>query len=266
MHNYFFISGLPRSGSTLLSAILKQNPTIYADIASPIHAMMKASLFTLTTSENNFNVDEIQRKNMLHGMIEGYYHNIDRKNIFDSCRAWTASTNLLKELFPNTKIICCVRDINWILDSFEKIYSKNSLYFNTSFDNESVQSVFTRCDSHMDVKKHGTVIKPMYHLMEGLAANPEMIMLVEYTDLCKTPEELMIKIYKFLELPNFKHDFNNVEYKNEIFDSALNLKDLHTVKTKVEYKERPIILPKSIWDKYSNKEFWREKKVELNYG
>lgn len=266
MHNYFFISGLPRSGSTLLSAILKQNPDIYADIASPILAMLKASLYTLTTSENNFSVNEEKRKNLLLGLIDGYYKDINKKIIVDSCRSWTANTNLLKTLFPETKIICCVRDVGWILDSFERIYAKNSLYYNTSFDTETVQSVFTRCDSHMDVKKHGTVIKPMYHLMEGLAANPDMIMLVEYNDLCKNPHNTMMKIYNFIGLPDYKHDFNNLEYKNEIFDTALNLKDLHTIKTNVEYKERNTILPESIWDKYCNKEFWRNTKVDLNYG
>ena len=36
MKNYYFISGLPRSGSTLLSTILSQNPDFYADISSPL--------------------------------------------------------------------------------------------------------------------------------------------------------------------------------------------------------------------------------------
>jgi len=31
-----FISGLPRSGSTLLSAILRQNPRFYAGMTSPV--------------------------------------------------------------------------------------------------------------------------------------------------------------------------------------------------------------------------------------
>jgi sulfotransferase len=38
MKSYYFISGLPRSGSTLLSGILKQNPEFYADIASPVQS------------------------------------------------------------------------------------------------------------------------------------------------------------------------------------------------------------------------------------
>jgi len=32
----YFIAGLPRSGSTLLSAILRQNPRFHAAMSSPI--------------------------------------------------------------------------------------------------------------------------------------------------------------------------------------------------------------------------------------
>jgi len=42
MKSYYFISGLPRSGSTLLSAILRQNPEFYADIASPVASPVEA--------------------------------------------------------------------------------------------------------------------------------------------------------------------------------------------------------------------------------
>ena len=35
MRKMHFISGLPRSGSTLLSAILRQNPRFYAAMSSP---------------------------------------------------------------------------------------------------------------------------------------------------------------------------------------------------------------------------------------
>jgi sulfotransferase len=39
-----FISGLPRSGSTLLSALLLQNPALHAGITSPVGALVAAML------------------------------------------------------------------------------------------------------------------------------------------------------------------------------------------------------------------------------
>ncbi len=40
MPTFHFISGLPRSGSTLMGAVLKQNPRFHAGMSSPV-----ASLF-----------------------------------------------------------------------------------------------------------------------------------------------------------------------------------------------------------------------------
>jgi hypothetical protein len=41
---------------------------------------------------------------------------------------------------------------------------------------------------------------------------------------------------------------------------SCNLKDLHTVRKKVEYKEQKKVLPKEVWEKYEsmNMEFWRK--------
>lgn len=257
MKEMFFISGLPRSGSTLLSAILRQNPEFYADISSPMRGLVSSIISVITASENNDLIDENRRKQILRDTFEAYYKAVDRPVVFDTNRGWTSKTSLLKDLYPKTKIICCVRDLFWILDSFERITAKNSLYGSTLTDEENSQTVTTRCDALMDVKKEGQVVKPYYFLEEGLCLNPDMIFLMEYESLCKDPEGTMRKIYSFINKPYYDHDFDNVEYENEVYDKALNMKSLHTVRRKVAWEERQSILPKSVWDKYSGHEFWR---------
>jgi sulfotransferase len=260
MKDFFFISGLPRSGSTLLSAILRQNPDFYADVSSPVQSLILSCINIITSSENNYLIDEHRRKQILKDVFEAYYKTVDRPVVFDTNRGWTSKTSLLKYLFPKTKIICCVRDIPWILDSFERIVTKNSLYNATLTDDEARQTVTTRCEALMDVKKEGQVVKPYYFLEEGLCLNPEMIVLVEYEELCKYPENTMRKVYSFIGKPYFNHDFKNVEYENEVYDQTLNMKSLHTVQKEVKWEEKRSILPKSIWDKYSGHEFWRSNK------
>ena len=257
MKSYYFISGLPRSGSTLLSGILKQNPEFYADIASSVEALTGTAIDVITGAESNLTVTEDQRKNLLHGIFDGYYKHIDNPVIFDSSRSWTKKTNLLKALFPYTKILCPVRDIVSILNSFEVISSKNP--FHTNIIAKRNDNVFSRCDSIMD-KNDGIVAGAWIALQEGYAMNPEMIHFIEYENLCKEPEKTMRKVYEFLEKPYYSHDFENVEYSNENFDKACNLKDLHTVKRKVEYKPPRCVLPTEIVQKYKelNMEFWRK--------
>ena len=256
MKQYYFISGLPRSGSTLLSAILRQNPDFYADIASPVEALTGSSIDIITSAESNHIVTEEQRKNLLHGIFNCYYYHIENPTIFDTSRSWTKKTNLLQALFPYTKILCPVRDIVSILNSFEVLLNKNCLY--TKQLNEKVFSdnIFIR--THEIFERE--VINYYSFLQEGYALNPEMICFVKYDNLCKEPEKTMRGIYEFLEKPYYAHDFRNVEYSNENFDKACNLKDLHTVKKRVQYDPPKIILPPQLVQKYKNMqmEFWRE--------
>ena len=255
---FYFISGLPRSGSTLLSAILRQNPEFYADISSPVQGLVTSAINVITGSESNHLIDESKRKNILRSLFNAYYDSVKQTTVFDTSRGWTSKTSLLKQLYPQTKIICCVRDLPWILDSFERISTKNILWNATLTDDEASQTVTTRCDAMMDVKKEGHVVKPYYFLEEGLLLNPDMILLVEYESLCKQPESVMREIYEFIDKPYFDHDFMNVEYENKVYDKALNMKSLHTVRKEVTWQQRSSILPKSVWDKYGGKEFWRK--------
>ena len=257
MKQHYFISGLPRSGSTLLSAILRQNPDFYADISTPVESLVGTTIKIISEGESNLVITEKQRKNLLHGIFDGYYKHIDKPVIFDCSRNWTKNTNLLQALFPYTKILCPVRDIVSILSSFENITSKNPFY--TKILTEHNDNVFVRCDEMMD-KNTGLVSKPWIALQEGYALNPCMIYFIEYENMCKDPEKIMRGVYEFLDKPYFPHDFENIEYSNENFDKAINIKDLHTVKKRVEYKPPRNVLPLEIVQKYKkmNMEFWRK--------
>ena len=259
MKDYYFISGLPRSGSTLLSAILKQNSEFYADIASPLQGIVTNTIEFMSICESNLILTVERRNDILLSLFNGYYSFLEKPIIFDTSRVWTKNTTLLQQLFPNTKILCCVRDIAWIINSFETINKKNPFYTNLLIAKEYSGNVFSRSDWMMD-KNNGVISVPWIALQEGFAINPEMIYFVEYDNLCKNPENEMKNIYKFLEKPYYSHDFDNVEYSNHNFDMSCNLKDLHTVRKKVEYKEQKKVLPLDLWEKYEsmNMEFWRK--------
>jgi len=253
---YYFISGLPRSGTTLLAAILNQNPRFYADIYSPLLNTIDAVKICLTASQNSTLVDNEQRKNFFEGMIDGFYKHVEKPIVFDSNRRWSSHSTFLNTLYPHTKIICCVRDIVQILNSFETIRQKNSLHGYTL--NGGGETVYTRCEELM-ARETGIVSKAVMSLREGGMVSPEMIYLVEYESLCKNPENTMRSIYNFIEQPYFNHDFNNVIYSNESFDRSINLEGLHTLRKKVEYKPPKCILPADIVDECSQRkmEFWK---------
>ena len=62
----------------------------------------------------------------------------------------------------------------------------------------------------------------------------------------------------FIGLKPFDHDFDNVEYEAEDFDSQLLAKDLHTVRGKVELKPRQTILPPDLFKRCQDLIFWHD--------
>lgn len=122
-HAFHFIAGLPRSGSTLLSAILRQNPRFHAGMTGPVGSMIDALLRNMSMS-NEFSVfiTDAQREALLRSVFATFYADIpDHHVVFDSNRMWCARLPLISALFPQARVICCVRDIPWILDSIERL-------------------------------------------------------------------------------------------------------------------------------------------------
>jgi sulfotransferase len=86
-----FISGLPRSGSTLLAAIPRRNPRFEAGMTSPVGAMYMALETTMSRrDEAAVFIDEARRRAVLKGLFANYYEATHRQRlVFDTNRAWT---------------------------------------------------------------------------------------------------------------------------------------------------------------------------------
>ena len=91
-----------------------------------------------------------RRQAILKGIFEGYYVELPPNAIvFDTNRTWTARTSLLGALYPDSRVICCVRDIGWIIDSIERQLRKNPLQFSRLFDYKPGASVYARTEMLM---------------------------------------------------------------------------------------------------------------------
>ena len=254
---YYFISGLPRSGTTLLSTILNQNPKFQASISGPLARFTRAIIEQSSAmSGYRHQCPAEKRKNIIHGIFDNYYDDPSKEVFFDTNRGWTLLTPFLKDLYPYTKIIICVRDLNWVLDSFENLYRKNPYDKNLMIPDDYASTVYSRCDYLM--REDSTVGFAYLGLKQAItSAEKNMIMLVEYEQLCKNPAGMMTAIYNFIGQPYYQHDFNDVETSYDEFDDDVNVKGLHTTRKKIEWIERPTILPPDILHKFSDMEVWR---------
>ena len=253
---YHFITGLPRSGSTLLSAILKQNPRFHASITDSLATMVKGVIETSQdTPGMKSEVPVERRKNTVKGLVNGFYEHVNKPIIFNTNRAWTLLTPQVKEMYPSSKMIVCVRDINWILDSFETVHRRNPMSTNTVTGGLG-GTVYSRVEMLIDEK--GVVGFPYIGIKQSITSDEKnMLMLIEYNQLCKTPEQIMKAIYSFIGEEYYQHDFNNVEGSWDEYDTEIGIK-LHQVKRRVEFTPRQFILPPDILQKYVNMEVWRQ--------
>jgi len=255
---YHFISGLPRSGSTLLSAILRQNPRFYAGMSSPVASLMQTCLEqTGANSEFYSFFDTQRRKVMSKALFDAYYYDKHCDVIFDTNRHWTARLHQMVELFDDFKVICCVRNPAWIMDSFERIYRKNPFDYSRMFTPANRLTVYTRCETMMSasgaVGSAWTALKEAYY-----GEYSDRLLLIDYDLLAQFPQRTMQLIYEFIDETPFEHNFDQVEYEEGEFDRSLGVKDLHTVNRKVEFKSRRSVLPPELFQKYSGMDFWQD--------
>ncbi len=259
MQKVHFISGLPRSGSTLLAGILRQNTNFYASMSSPVNALMNGCLEQMGAGSEFYTFfDEERRKNICKAIFAAYYQDqSDKSVIFDTNRIWTARLHQLTELYDDFKVICCVRNPAWILDSFEKIYRKNPFDYSRMFSPQSRQTVYSRCESL--ISHGGSVGSALTSLKEAFyGEHSDKLLLIDYDLLTQFPARTMELMYQFIDSSPYPHDYDNVEYDAGEFDEQLGVKGLHTVKRKVEFKPRRSILPPDLFQKYSEMAFWSD--------
>src|SRR5690242_20666133 len=87
---FHFISGLPRAGSTLLAAILNQNPRFRAGMTSPLVDIMGVVMAEASSKNDfSFDVSDDQRVALLRGLVENFYAGETQAHtVFDTSRLW----------------------------------------------------------------------------------------------------------------------------------------------------------------------------------
>jgi sulfotransferase len=259
VHKYHFISGLPRAGSTLLAALLRQNPRFHAAMTSPVAALFTGMLNQFSAgSEFASMIDLGLRRRLLRSLFDSFYADeAQRAVVFDTSRAWCARMPALLDLFADAKVIACVRNVAWVMDSIERLYRANP-YENTKlFNDESERNnVFSRVETLAQrnrlVGYAWSALKEAYY-----GEHASSLLLIEYELLSQAPEKCLRLVYDFIGEPWFEHDFDNVHYDAPEFDQALGLSGLHKVRPKVAAVARRTLLPPDLFEQYAALSFWQ---------
>jgi len=266
---HYFMSGLPRSGSTLLSAILNQNPRIYSGPSSPVTSIM-ISLENIIANDELFMAypKMEQASEIISSIIKHYYSDVDKPVIIDKNRSWVNRVPYIPGYFGiEPKIICPVRNIDEILASFISMHRRNPMAANgkLNFMDEMLVKTNTpltddnRCELLASPNGIlGQSLAGIYQaIMEG---RQKQIHFVEYNDLLNSPQETMNKLYEFLGEECYEHDFTNIVNQHKENDGQVyGFADMHDVRkslNKASVAPREI-LSSNILKKCEGGEFWR---------
>ena len=274
MKTFYFMAGLPRAGSTLLSTLLNQNPRIYSGPSSPVLGAMYATHDDFQSNELYTGYPKPNQVNEIIGsVIEHWYSDIDKPVVIDKNRAWCARVPFIEGYIKQeAKIIVPVRRIDEILSSILTMIKRNPfkegqprinfvdeqlIKFNIPINDEN------RCQ-YLLSNQGGIVWESLNATKLGVEeGHSDKFLFVDYNDLVKDPQKELNEIYEFLGEEPFEHTFENLSNDHREDDiTTYGLSDMHEVHSELKKvsSDPSEILPDSIVELYnsnkSNLEFW----------
>ena len=224
------ITGLPRSGSTLLCNILNQNPKFWATSTSILPQLVNNMVSQWSTSiemKGELNQDrqatEDKLKKSLKAFCEEWHSRTDgRTVIFDKSRGWAHSILALRAVYPKSKVLVTVRDLRNVFASVEKQHQKTPLFDDAKTPND--KTLYNRADKLFS--PNGLVGSPIVGV-EDLLRRKYGVFFIKYEQLVKFPTEVMREVYDYLGEQQFVHDFSDVKNTATDPDAFYNYKFPH---------------------------------------
>lgn len=227
--NIIALSGLPRSGSSLLLSILSQNNNFYVEGTSGLCQILydlnisfeESANQVLTACGNMYKKDRIMKS-----VVENYYLEANNKIIIDKGRNWTINANLdifKKYVNDKPKLIVTVRPIKEIIESLVFLNYKNSIPIDQDRYEDSL------------FEEHSSLIfDPLAGIFDVVKRDDAEVLFVRYSDLVTDPQSIIKQVYSFLDLEEFNHDLFNIEKTWHEDDSVYNILGLHDVRPQVD--------------------------------
>ena len=248
-----FMSGLPRSGSTVLASILNQNPSIYVTPTSPmlnVTVQMQECWREDPTVKANYY--EEQARNLTKAILPAFWQHRPEPIIIDKGRGWAKNMIAVNALFgEKIKVIVVERDLPSIMASWLTVIKNQT---KSGFDNNLRKKGFEPGDSNRMAEMWFGMVKDCMEGTQQIKKDvPDQIIVVTYDELINNPRQQLSRIEEFLELPKHTYDFENI--KNDTVDDDLiawGFEGLHTIRPKLKKtsKNSKEILGEELYNKF----------------
>ena len=241
MKTLYFLSGLPRSGSTLLGSILSQHPKLQATPTSPLADLLCwiDEGFSKLDIQYTYDKENITY-NTYHSILSNFYNHIEKPCILDKHRGWCKNVSSIEKfLHQKPKIIATNRRISEVLASYIILIEKNKTdNFVDAHLRREGKPITT--SNRIECLWKNYVSDPYQSLVYGLQHHSQNIHLVNYKNLTENPQETIEKIYEFLEIESYEHDFSNIlNTCSEDKDAAWGIENLHKIRPSLKRTSPP---------------------------
>ena len=230
-----FLSGLPRTGSTLLTSILSQNPKVHTEGNSALCQLMWDMQVSCWNTQQIQNKPEIIDE-LLTSIPKTFYNGIEG-SIIDKCRSWTLPANLElidKYITKSPKIVVMLRPVVDIVKSFVFIRSANG---------------WKNPESGLLDDGSEPIMRSLDGIRHAKSIDSGQFLYIWYDDLINTPKETIDKIYDFCDWDEFKHDYNNIINLTPEKDELLGLLGLHDIRPQLSRRKFDVKLSNEMYEK-----------------
>lgn len=228
------VTGLPRSGSTLLCQMLAQHPDIDCEgHSSPlcnmllgIRRMVSDDQFFLAQLDQHFDRSYANLAGAMQGFLKGWHRDTGKKVVVDKNRAWLHAIEMLLQIVPEAKLIVCLRELGQIYGSIEARHQKTILV--DFIDHLADYDRLGRAD--ILFAKDKAIGAPLISIqaVEDLAPQvKQRLYFLRFEDLIERPVQCMSHIYAWLGLSAYQIDPNNLAVGIHESDSHYRMKYLH---------------------------------------
>jgi sulfotransferase len=240
---YHFMAGLPRSGSTVLSALLNQHPDIYASPQTDLLGMLYEVNKEIPNYESyKAGLFHAGYEKVMSSMADNFYSHIDKPVVIDKNRGWGTPynwDNISQHVNVNGKVILTLRPILEVLASYAKVINRTekvlgySPYLNS---NLWVTDYRDKKDAQIEnlMQLNGEIDRAILSISNLLKNHGDKVFVVWFNDLLESPQETMNGIYDYLELDRHLHDFDTIKEIDKHDDvSGYGIIGLHDVAPKL---------------------------------
>ena len=142
--------------------------------------------------------------------------------------------------YTRPKILCTNRSVPEIITSFIQLIKNNNTLDSSTDKTLRSRGMALSINNRADYLFNDFVNSPRTSILNALESYREYIHIVEYNDLVSNPQEIMNKIYEFLEIESFNHNFDHIENScREEKDDAWGIKNLHNIRSQLKKISTP---------------------------